>query len=69
MLMFLIYVKDSHVRWWHDGETLKDEGHKHYFDKTFIIISSFDICTKLKFLKNVCLSLLRRVHNSQNSFI
>ena len=51
MLMFLIYVKDSHVRWWHDSETWKDEGHKHYFDKTFIIISSFDICTKIKILK------------------
>ena len=35
MLMFLIYMKDSHVRWWHDGETLKDEGRKHYFAKTF----------------------------------
>ena len=46
-------MKDSHVRWWHDGETLKDEGHKHYFDKTFIIISyfPFDICTKIKILK------------------
>ena len=39
MLMFLIYVKDSHVRWWHDGETLKNEGHKHYFAKLSLLLS------------------------------
>ena len=65
MLMFLIYVKDSHVRWWHDGETLKDGGHKHYLTKLLSLFLHLIFVQKLKFLKNVRLSLLRKVHNKQ----